>query len=280
MKYSVLTIVLLAFTGVTQAADCKAVFGDGKQEFILATGSPGELGLLEELADAFNKDHNSRMCWVKAGSGKSLSLLKAGNVDMAMVHAPAAEKQAVKDGWAAQRTLIGSNEFYLVGPAADKGKVKGAESVAQAYRNIADNQALFYTRADNSGTHKKELSIWQSADIKPAGDWYQPTNDFMRASLKKANANGGYFMTDSSTWVATASQLPDLTILFKGDPVLINTYHALRGADLNDQGMALSKAFIEFVASRQGQQIITEYGVKEHGQAMYDNAVVASKYEG
>ncbi|MCL2915864.1 substrate-binding domain-containing protein [Shewanella corallii] len=280
MKYSVLTIALLAFTGVTQAADCKAVFGDGKQEFILATGSPGELGLLEELADAFNKDHNSRMCWVKAGSGKSLSLLKAGKVDMAMVHAPAAEKQAVKDGWAAQRTLIGSNEFYLVGPAADKGKVKGTESVAQAYRNIANNQALFYTRADNSGTHKKELSIWQSADIKPAGDWYQQTNDFMRASLKKANANGGYFMTDSSTWVATARQLPDLTILFKGDPVLINTYHALRGADLNDQGVALSKTFIEFVASKQGQQIITEYGVKEHGQAMYDNAVVASKYEG
>ncbi len=280
MKYSVLTIALLAFTGVTQAADCKAVFGDGKQEFILATGSPGELGLLEELADAFNKDHNSRMCWVKAGSGKSLSLLKDGKVDMAMVHAPAAEKQAVEDGWAAQRTLIGSNEFYLVGPAADKGKVKGTESVAQAYRNIANNQALFYTRADNSGTHKKELSIWQSADIQPAGDWYQPTNDFMRASLKKANANGGYFMTDSSTWVATARQLPDLTILFKGDPVLINTYHALRGAHLNDQGVALSKAFIEFVASKQGQQIITEYGVKEHGQAMYDNAVVASKYEG
>lgn len=279
MKYSVLTIALLAFSGVAQAADCKAVFGDGKQEFILATGSPGELGLLEELADAFNQDHNSRMCWVKAGSGKSLSLLKAGKVDMAMVHAPAAEKQAVKDGWAAQRTLIGSNEFYLVGPMADKGKVKGAESVAQAYRNIADNKALFYTRADNSGTHKKELSIWQSADIKPAGDWYQPTNDFMRASLKKANANGGYFMTDSSTWVATARQLPDLTILFKGDPVLINTYHALRGADLNDQGVALSKAFIEFVASKQGQQIITEYGVKEHGQAMYDNAVVAAKYD-
>ncbi|MGI2259288.1 substrate-binding domain-containing protein [Shewanella sp. GXUN23E] len=284
MKYTALTIALLTsaaalVSGTVSAAECKAVFGDGKQEFILATGSPGELGLLEALADAFNPAHDSRMCWVKAGSGKSLSLLKDGQVDMVMVHAPAAEKQAVKDGWAAQRTLIGSNEFYLVGPAADQGQVQQAKSVAEAYANIAANQALFYTRADNSGTHKKELSIWQSADIKPVGDWYQPTNDFMRASLKKADANGGYFMTDSSTWVATRKELPNLTILFKGDPVLINTYHALRASDLNDQGVSLSQAFIEFVASDKGQQIITDYGVAEHGQAMYDNAVVAAKYD-
>ena len=59
------------------------------------------------------------MCWKKAGSGKSLKLLKAGKADIIMVHAPAAEKKAVADGWAGMRTLIGSNEFYVVGPVAD-----------------------------------------------------------------------------------------------------------------------------------------------------------------
>ncbi|ABZ77915.1 ABC transporter, periplasmic substrate-binding protein, putative [Shewanella halifaxensis HAW-EB4] len=278
MKLTLLAISLLAVTSFAQATDCKSVFGDGQQEFVLATGSPGELGMLEALADAFNADHNSRMCWVKAGSGKSLSLLKAGKIDMVMVHAPAAEKQAIKDGWATQHTLIGSNEFYLVGPVSDKGKVKGATSVAKAYSNIAVNQALFYTRGDNSGTHKKELSIWSSADVNPKGDWYQTTGDFMRASLKIANKNHGYFMTDSSTWVATQAQLPNLQILFKGDPVLINTYHALRSVDLTDPGVALSKSFIEFVASAEGQKIITDYGKAEYDQAMYDNAVVAAQY--
>ncbi len=279
LKHSVIALAIVACANATaSSSNCLEVVGDGQHEFILATGSPGELGLLQKLASTFNQEHDSRMCWVKAGSGKSLSLLKEGQVDMIMVHAPDAEKQAVKDGWAAQRTLIGSNEFYLVGPAADKGNVAKATSIAQAYANIAHHQALFYTRADNSGTHKKELFIWESANIQPTGDWYQPTNDFMRASMIKANNNGGYFMTDSSTWVATVKQLPELTVLYKGDPVLINTYHALRGVDLNNKGVALSNAFIEFVASVQGQTIIAEYGVSEHGQAMYSNAEVAAQY--
>ena len=75
----------------------------------------GELGLLKVLAKAFGKQDNAKMTWFKAGSGKSLQLLKDKKVDMIMVHAPAAEKKAVEDGWAIKRTLIGSNEFFIVG---------------------------------------------------------------------------------------------------------------------------------------------------------------------
>ncbi|WP_051202202.1 substrate-binding domain-containing protein [Ferrimonas senticii] len=277
-KHSVLALALLASCGSAVAVECKAVFGDGQQQFILATGSPGELGLLEQLAVTFGKQHDANMCWVKAGSGKSLKMLSEDKVDMVMVHAPAAEQQAIDAGWATQHTLIGANEFYLVGPAADNGDIKSANSVAEAYANIAANQAPFYSRGDNSGTHKKELAIWQSAKITPSGDWYRTTNDFMRASLKLADANHGYFMTDSSTYVATHKQLKNSQVLFKGDPVLINTYHALRDTDLSRNGVQLSQQFIEFVASAEGQQILTDFGKKEHGAAMYENAKAAEKY--
>ena len=73
------------------------------------------MGLLKVLAEEFKKSNNTTMCWRKNGSGASLKLLKAKAVDMVMVHAPAAEKQAVAEGWAINRTLVGSNEFYKEG---------------------------------------------------------------------------------------------------------------------------------------------------------------------
>ena len=115
-----LTVILTALiiTPISAAGECTEVYGKGGNSFSLATGSPGELGLLEVLAEAFDREHDAQLCWIKAGSGASLKLLHEKKVDMIMVHAPVAEKQAVEQGWAIQRTLIGSNEFYIVGPAA------------------------------------------------------------------------------------------------------------------------------------------------------------------
>ena len=94
----------------------EAIYGQGARSFTLATGSPGELGLLEALGEAFDKKEGARLIWIKAGSGASLNLLKNGKIDMIMVHAPDAVNKAIAEGWATNRTLIGSNEFYIVGP--------------------------------------------------------------------------------------------------------------------------------------------------------------------
>ena len=211
--------VALVLTNSPAAAQekCDESYGSGTNEFSLATGSPGELGLLKALAEPFTKKTNSTLCWKKAGSGESLKLLKQKAVDMIMVHAPAAADKAVEEGWAANKTLIGSNEFYIVGPKSDPAKISEAKSAADAYARIAKSQAKFFSRGDNSGTHKKEIDVWKKADISPSGDWYVVTKDFMTATLKRANDEGGYFMTDSSTWVAEKKNVPKLGILFKGD---------------------------------------------------------------
>lgn len=102
-----------------------------------------------------------------------------------MVHAPDTVNKAVADGWAANRTLIGSNEFYLVEPKSDPANIKSATSGADAYLRIAKVKANFISRGDKSGTHQKEMDIWKKADIKPEGSWHIVTNDFMTTSLKK-----------------------------------------------------------------------------------------------
>ena len=278
MKRLILTLaILLCLPSISVAKDCKAVYGTGSTIYTLATGSPGELGLLELLADTFNAKNDTTMCWKKAGSGKSLKLLKAGKVDIVMVHAPAAEKKAVKDGWASMRTLIGSNEFYIVGPKSDPAGISKAKDAADAYSRIASTKAPFFSRGDNSGTHKKELAIWKKAHTTPEGAWYRTTHDFMQATLLKADADKGYFMTDSSTWVATKKDIKNLKVLFRGDPMLINTYHALMRPD--GANAALAKKFIELLNSPKGQKLIGKYGKSLHGEAMYNDAKYAAQYD-
>jgi tungstate transport system substrate-binding protein len=205
--------------------------------------------------------------------------LKDKKVDMIMVHAPAAEKQAVQEGWATKATLIGSNEFFIVGPPSDPAKIAEAKNAIEAYRRIADGKAKFFSRGDNSGTHKKEMDVWQKADLKPQGDWYVVTKDFMTATLKRANQGKGYFMVDSSTWVAEKKDVPDLKILFKGDKMLVNTYHALCQPAGATPGAVTAAKFIDFVASPQGQQIIRDYGKERYGEGLYNDAAYATQYD-
>ena len=276
--FSKVALASLLTCTLSFAVDCTEHYGKGSQELKLATGSPGELGLVKVLAEDFATKNDVSICWIKAGSGESLSLLKNKEVDMIMVHAPKAEKEALKDGWASDRSLIGSNEFYITGPKKDPALIKDSTSVKEAYSRIAARQALFYTRADNSGTHKKELSIWKMANIEPKGEWYTVNKDFMLATLKKADTTGAYFMTDSSTWVAAKKELKNQRILFRGDLVLINTYNALKQNGLDTPNQKMSAKYIEYVAKGEGQKIIGTFGAKLYGEAIYNDAAYAMKY--
>ena len=93
-------------------------------------------------------------------------------------------------------------------------KISEAKSAGEAYSKIAAAKAKFFSRGDNSGTHKKELEVWQKSGISPSGEWYLVTKDFMTATLKRANDEKGYFMTDSSTWVAEQKNVPGLRFFF------------------------------------------------------------------
>jgi tungstate transport system substrate-binding protein len=281
MKQFILGIAALGLLSASMSAtaqDAKTeVFGSGSKHFSLATGSPGELGLLKRLAETFAATNDARMTWHKAGTGQSMKLLKENKVDMVMVHAPGQEESAVAEGWAARRTLIGSNEFYIVGPAVDPAKIAEAKSAADAYRRIAAARAKFVSRGDNSGTHQKEMGVWKSAGISPDGGWYIVTRDFMTASLKRANAEGAYFMTDSSTWVASKKEVPQLTVLFRGDKALVNTYSAMLATG-GTPGEAIAGRFIDFVASDAGQRIIREFGRDNYGAPLYNDADYARQY--
>jgi len=243
----------------------------------LATGSPYESGLVDALFAEFKKEVPCELNVTKSGSGDSLQLLKSGQVDIIMVHAPEAEQQAVKEGWALNRTYIGGNDFVILGPAEDPAAIKECKDVLCAYKKIAEKKAVFITRGDNSGTHKKELSIWEKTGIKPEGGWYRTSQDFMMASLQKAASEKGYFMVDRSTYIVARKKNPalSLVVLFEGDPMLINQYQALttNPTMYPHANYELAKKFVEFLNGAQGQKIIATFGREEFGEPLYFSAL-------
>jgi len=281
-------IFVLSVFGLSLNAEGKekvkynAVYGKGDASITIATGSPGALGLLKALADPFCEQNDCKINWIKKGSGASLAFMKAGKCDLIMVHAPEAEKKAVQEGWAAYRTLIGFNEFYIVGPKDDPAKISKAKSAKEAYSRIARAKAKFYSRGDNSGTHRKEMRIWGVAGIKPSGSWYITTNDFMGPTLMEADREKGYFMTDSSTYYVKKTQLKEVVPLFKGDPLLVNIYHALvpNPVKYPQRNEELAVKFVEFVATSEGQEIFKSFGTQKYGQPLYNNAETTIKLEG
>lgn len=263
--------------GMTATPD--AVWGTGPNTFSLATGSPGELGLLEVLANDFAKSHDATVSWFKAGSGQAMRLLQERRVDMVLAHAPPAERKAVADGWATGRRLIGSNEFWILGPAEDPAKVAAASDAADAFRRILDSGAKFVSRGDNSGTHQKENEIWKAAGRTPGGPGLIVTKDFMTASMRRANDEGAYFLTDSSTFIAERRNMPKLKMVFRGGEILANPYHTLYLMDPTP-GAATARKFGEYLASDNAQALMREFGKERYGEPMYNDAPATARIVG
>ena len=264
---------LLAAGATAQDRPPDAVWGEGRHELRIATGSPGELGMLETLARRFAADADAKVMWFKAGSGAAMTLLKDRKVDMALAHAPAAERNAVADGWAAGRAIFGANEFWIVGPSSDPAGIKGLDGPS-AFRRLAATGARFVSRGDNSGTHQKEQELWKAAGAAPDPGQLVVTKDFMTASLKRAETEAAYFLTDSSTFIAERANTPGLVKLASGGEALFNPYHTLLLTQPTP-GAEIARRFAAFLLSDPAQATLRGYGAAKFGEAMYLDAAAA-----
>ncbi len=268
----VLPVLLTACgSGTTPPASQSGEAKPSNPTILLATTtSTQDSGLLDLLVPDFEEKTGYTVKVIAVGTGAALAMGKRGDADVLLVHAPAAEMKLVESGDVVDRRRVMHNDFVLVGPAEDPAQVKGMTDAAAALKRIAQTQALFISRGDDSGTHKKEKALWQEAGVQPAGAWYQESGQGMGATLKIASEKGAYTLTDRGTYLHLRDKL-DLVILVEGDDRLQNIYHVMvvnpqKHPGVNAEG---AKAFADYLTDPETQKVIGEYGKDRFGQPLF-----------
>jgi tungstate transport system substrate-binding protein len=242
-----------------------------KAIILATTTSMQDSGLLDVLLPIFEKKMGYFVKTIAVGSGQAMAMGQKGEADVLLVHSPVAEKKFVAEGYGINRRLIMHNDYIIVGPSEDPGKVRGIKSTPESFKKIASAKALFLSRSDKSGTHVKEMDIWKATGINPEGEkWYQQTGLGMGQTLNIAAEKKGYTLADRGTYLALKKNL-GLDILVEGDAILLNIYHFIevnpaRWPKVNGVG---AKAFADFMVSKETQDTIKTFGVDKFGSPLF-----------
>jgi tungstate transport system substrate-binding protein len=241
------------------------------QKLILATTtSTADSGLLDYILPDFQDQHNIRVNVVAVGTGQALQLGEDGNADVLLVHARAREDEFMASGHGVRREDVMYNDFVIVGPDNDPAGIKGI-TTAGAFAQIAQSQANFISRGDDSGTHSKEKAIWKAANREPSGDWYISAGQGMGAVLTMANELQAYTLSDRATYLARTLEGIDLKILVEGDPILFNPYGVIAVNPDKGQHIQVESAtkFIDWLISIETQEKISEFGLEKFGSPLF-----------
>jgi len=197
---------------------------------LATTTSTDNTGFLDYIVPLFTKATGIPVRWLAVGTGKALALGRRCDVDVLLVHAPTAEQRFLEAGYGASRIEVMYNDFVLAGPRTDPAGARGGD-ILRALRAIAGSASLFLSRGDDSGTHKREVSLWRAAlGRTAAGPWYRETGQGMMATLRMAGEQDAYTLTDRGTWIAYQARekaRSPLEVLVAGDKRLFNQYSVL-----------------------------------------------------
>jgi tungstate transport system substrate-binding protein len=270
-KGKLIIAFMISFLLVASSAFTANAAPKQKNIILSTTTSTQDTGLLDVLIPIFEKETGYFVKTIAVGSGQAMAMGQKGEADILLVHSPDAEKKFVAENYGINRRLVMHNDFIIIGPSDDPAKIKGANSSAEAVKLIAQANALFISRGDNSGTHAKEKSLWKKAAISPEGQkWYQQTGLGMGQTLNVAAEKKGYTLADRGTYLAMKKNL-SLEILVEGDTALLNIYHvievnAVKWPKVNADG---AKTFADFMISKKTQDIIKTFGVDKYGSPLF-----------
>jgi tungstate transport system substrate-binding protein len=242
-----------------------------KKLVIASTTSTQNSGLFNILIPAYEKfsSYNVAVEIIAVGTGRALRIAKKGEADLVFVHDPFREQKFMAEGYAVNRRPVMHNDFVILGTANDPAGIKGGKSAVDAFEMIAENQAIFVSRADDSGTNVKEMDIWDDAGIMPKGqNWYIESGTKMGDTILLADREKAYVLADRGTFLNYESKI-QLRIMVESDPILKNYYSVMAVSPAKFPSVKYLEAmdFITFVTSPAGQNIIASY--KKHGVNLF-----------
>ena len=238
---------------------------------VQSTTSTQNSGLFDYILPKFTAKTGIEVRVVAVGTGQALKNARNGDGDVLLVHAKPAEEKFIADGYGVKRSDLMYNDFVIVGPRSDPAGIGGTRDVTAALTKLANARAPFASRGDDSGTHKKEVSLWKQSGVNPneaSGDWYRETGSGMGATLNTAAGMGAYTMSDRATWLAFKNKA-DMEILVEGDKRLFNQYGVILVNPKKHPHVKVKQgqAFIDWLLSKEGQEAIASY--KLNGKQLF-----------
>jgi tungstate transport system substrate-binding protein len=246
-------------------------WADEKFIVVQSTTSTEQSGLFGHILPLFEEKTGIDVRVVAVGTGQAIKNARNGDGDVLFVHSKPDEEKFVAEGFGVKRFDVMYNDFVVVGPKCDPAGIAGTSDVAAALKKIAEAEAPFVSRGDDSGTHKAELKLWQAAGVDPkaaSGTWYRETGSGMGPTLNTAAGMGAYALTDRGTWLSFQNP-GDLEIAVEGDAQLFNQYGVMLVSPEKHPNVKaeLGQQFVDWLASPEGQQAIAGY--KINGQQLF-----------
>jgi tungstate transport system substrate-binding protein len=271
LRFDLWTLLGVIFAACLFAATPLALHAEDKFIIVQSTTSTQNSGLFEHILPKFTKTTGIEVRVVAVGTGQALKNAENGDGDVVLVHSKPDEEKFVADGFGLKRHDVMYNDFIIVGPAADPAKITGIKDAPEALKKIAEAEAPFASRGDESGTHKAELKLWHDAGIDPkpsSGTWYLETGSGMGATLNTAVGKDAYTLTDRGTWLSFANK-SDFKVMVEGEPKLFNQYGVILVNPAKHKNVKAKEgqAFIGWLTGPEGQAAIASY--KIDGQQLF-----------
>lgn len=269
---SIIITLALALVGFVGCTSDNVKVGDNGSIILATTTSTENSGLLDYILPHFEEETGIEVKVVAVGTGKALQMGQDGEADVLLVHAKSSEEEFIEAGHGTERFDVMYNDFVVIGSMDDPVKLskKAKDNVTEAFKIISQDQSKFVSRGDDSGTHKKELSIWEGASIEPKGDWYVSAGKGMGDVIQMADELVAYTMSDRATYLSMKDKI-DLKVVVEGDSILFNQYGVIpvnpdKNDIINNEG---ANTFVEWILSESTQELISEFGVEEFGQPLF-----------
>lgn len=271
MKIPCLAALLCALSLIGFPPSTQAAAADTLR--ISSTIGPVDAGILPLLADTFTKKTGIAIVMEKAGTGKTLKKAESGAFDLVMVHARKLEDAFVAAGFGVDRRDVMYNDFVILGPANDPAGIRGMKSAPKAFAAIAASGKHFVSRGDKSGTHVKEMEIWQASGVRPSGAWYEVYADGAKgnkATTLYVNEKQAYTLMDRATWLTLKDKV-SVVPLVENDPIMLNLIAIIRVNP--DRFPTVNKdaalKFADWLVGDEAQTIIRDFGKDKFGQPLF-----------